>query len=107
MLALLLACQSPNDGRQADDTGTTFQTVLGAGTGALEPDASRWEYVLGQSEQLTDPRDLGFDPDGNLWIANRVDDHTFIVANPATKEQTIDRREDGYAMHFMEETAAF
>ena len=112
MLALLLAC-SPDggapDSAATDDTGTVpeVSTPLGTGTGVLPAKESDWRYVLGADEQLDDPRDLGFDPDGNLWIANRADDHTFIVFDPGTAEQSYDRRVDGYAPHFMEETSAF
>jgi hypothetical protein len=56
---------------------------------------------------LDDARDLGFDADGNLWVANRADDRTFVVFNPGTADQDFDRLKDGYAEHFMEETAAF
>ena len=105
MLVFLLACtDAPSD---SDDTDTELKTPLGVGTGVLSPKDSDWQYVLGEDEQLDDPRDLGFDPEGRLWIANREDDHTFIVFDPGTAEQTHDRRIDGYALHFMEETAAF
>jgi DNA-binding beta-propeller fold protein YncE len=112
LVAYWMAC-SPDAGAPdsggTDDTGTTpeVSTPLGTGTGVLPSKESDWRYVLGAKEQLDDPRDLGFDPDGNLWIANRKDDHTFIVFDPGTVDQTFDRRMDGYAMHFMEETAAF
>lgn len=109
-LVLLLGCVDVN-GETGDDSGRAgadaLVTALGTGEGALGADAATWTYILGEDERLTDPRDLGFDPDGNLWIANRSDDRTFIVSNPGTDEQEDERRKDGYAEHFMEETAAF
>ncbi len=65
-----------------------------------------WRYILGEEDRLTDPRDLGFDASGNLWIANRDDDRTFIVFEPGTDRQVYERRKDAAANHFMEETAA-
>lgn len=62
--------------------------------------------VLGPDDGLTDPRDLGFDGEGRLWVANREDDATFIVTDPGTPEQDVERRIDGFAEHFMEEVAA-
>lgn len=111
-VALWMACSpegsTPDSAGGDDDTGTIpeLSTPLGTGTGVLPAKESDWRYVLGADEQLDDPRDLGFDPDGNLWIANRADDHTFIVFDPGTADQTFDRRVDGYALHFMEETTA-
>lgn len=103
----------PPDEESGVETGDTGEplpkttTALGVGDGALDPEAAAWTYILGDDEHLSDPRDLGFDPDGNLWIANRKDDRTFIVSDPGTGAQDYDRRKDGYAEHFMEETAAF
>jgi hypothetical protein len=108
LVALWMACSPDGGAPDSDDTGTSeVSTPLGTGTGALPSKDSDWQYVLGADEQLDDPRDLGFDPDGNLWIANREDDHTFIVFDPGTTDQDYDRRIDGYALHFMEETSAF
>lgn len=96
LLALpLIGCQP--DKRPPVDTGPT--SVLGDG----DPG---WTAVLTGDDRLTDPRDLGFDASGNLWVANREDDRTFIVLDPGTDDQQVERRIDGYAMHFMEEVAA-
>ncbi len=100
---MLLACVGTEEGAGANGATTT---ALGVGDGELDAGAADWTYILGDEEQLTDPRDMGFDPDGNLWIANRKDDRTFIVSDPGTADQDYDRRKDGYAEHFMEETAA-
>lgn len=62
--------------------------------------------VLGPDDGLTDPRDLGFDGDDRLWVANREDDATFIVTDPGTPAQEVERRVDGLAEHFMEEVSA-
>ncbi|MSP56478.1 MAG: hypothetical protein EXR69_12885 [Myxococcales bacterium] len=85
--------------------GPTATSPLGTGDGT--PDSVGWTYIIGGDEGLNDPRDLGFDADGNLWLANRDDDRTFIVSSPGDGDQEHDRRKDGYAEHFMEETAAF
>ena len=107
MILLLLACTDPThnprdsgDGEVTVDEGPT--SILGE-----EGADATWTPVLIDDDRLSDPRDLGFDTDGNLWVANRSDDRTFIVLNPGTDEQDVDRRKDGYAEHFMEETAAF
>lgn len=99
-LLALLACTKPDV-----DPGLT--TALGVGDGALDPAMADWSLVIGPDDEVSDPRDLGFDTVGNLWVANRQDDHTFIVSNPGTADQVVDRREDGYSEHFMEETSAF
>lgn len=102
-LSLLLACT----GATPDDTavaGTPSTSPLGDGDGS--PESVEFTYILGEEEKVFDPRDIGFDAEGNLWIANRSDDRTFIVFNPGTPDQDYDRRKDGYAEHFMEETMA-
>jgi DNA-binding beta-propeller fold protein YncE len=107
-LLLLLACiddtASGADTAGSADAGTV--TALGSGDGELDASAAEWEEIIGKADKLSDPRDLGFDPDGNLWVANRKDDRTFIVSSPGEQGQTVDRRQDGYAEHFMEETSA-
>ena len=107
-LFLLSACtaQGPED-QVVDDPEPVLTTALGSGTGVLDAGAVTWTYILGEAERLTDPRDIGFDPDGNLWIANRTDDRTFITFDPGQEGQDHERRKDAYAYHFMEETAAF
>ncbi|GDX82763.1 hypothetical protein LBMAG42_45740 [Deltaproteobacteria bacterium] len=105
-LLLLFACTSADIEAPAPTPEPT-QTALGSGDGELDTTSAQWSYILGKDERLDDPRDLGFDPLGNLWIANRKDDRTFIVSDPGSKEATSERRKDGYAEHFMEETAAF
>lgn len=109
-LIALFACAGGSDkngpvGDSADGVDTTT-TALGAGDGTLDPASEAWTYILGDAERLSDPRDIGFDPSGNLWIANRTDDRTFIVTDPGSDGQDHERRKDGYAEHFMEETAA-
>lgn len=101
MLLLLVGCTSSTD--KAGDTAVEWSPI-GVGDGSTA--SVSWTPILGSEERLTDARDLGFDGLGNLWIANRVDDRTFIVTDPGTEEQDYDRRKDGYAEHFMEETAA-
>ncbi len=110
---LLFACAGGDDksgsggggGADTSDTGEGEQvSVLGAGDGSAA--SVGWTAILRPDEDLDDPRDLGFDAAGNLWVANRQDDRTFIISDPGTAEQAYDRRIDGYAMHFMEETAA-
>ena len=109
---LVFACTGSSDkgdGSDPADSGTPVEettTALGAGEGALDPESVVWTLILGEDDQLDDPRDLGFDASGDLWIANRDDDRTFIVFDPGTDDQDFDRRKDGYAQHFMEETAA-
>jgi DNA-binding beta-propeller fold protein YncE len=106
MLALLLiACTEPTPEDSAGGSSPEESSPIGVGDGSLE--SVEWTYIIGADEKLDDARDLGFDADGNLWVANRADDRTFVVFNPGTADQDFDRLKDGYAEHFMEETAAF
>lgn len=98
---------SSDTGPAPDEEPPGPTTALGTGDGALDAGDVQWATILDEENRLSDPRDLGFDPDGNLWVANREDDRTFIVSDPGEPDQDVDRRKDGYAMHFMEETAAF
>lgn len=100
MLLLLLACTGPKE----EDTAPAETSPIGVGDGSTE--SVGWTTILDGDADLTDPRDLGFDEDGRLWVANREDDATFIVTDPGGDGQQIERRVDAYAMHFMEETAA-
>lgn len=97
---LLIGCVEPDE----DALPTEKASLIGTGDGS--PESVAFTYILGTEEKVDDPRDIGFDADGNLWIANRSDDRTFIVYEPGTGNQDHDRRKDGYAVHFMEETAA-
>lgn len=99
LLSLVACTGDPDSGEKVPP----IATALGAADGSSNVE---WTYILGEEERLTDPRDLGFDASGNLWIANREDDRTFIVSNPGTDSQDHERRKDAAANHFMEETAA-
>jgi DNA-binding beta-propeller fold protein YncE len=101
MLLIILACTGP----KPEDTGPAETSPIGVGDGS--PESVGWTTILDSDDRLSDPRDLGFDEDGRLWVANREDDQTFIVSVPGTDEQEKERRKDDYAEHFMEETAAF
>ena len=98
-LLWIVACAGGN----SDSAGGEW-SPLGMGDGSVN--SVGWTYILGPDEKLDDPRDLGFDSSGNLWVANREDDRTFIISGPGTDSQEYERRKDGYAEHFMEETAA-
>ena len=107
MILLLLACAAPT--HKPRDSGDGEVTVDEGPTSILGEEGAdvTWTPILTDDDRLSDPRDLGFDTEGKLWVANRADDRTFIVLNPGRDEQDVDRRKDGYAEHFMEETAAF
>lgn len=98
MLILLLAACLPE--KPADE----ILSPIGSGDGSTG--SVTWTTILDAEDDLTDPRDLGFDEQGRLWVANREDDATFIVDDPGTDAQEVERRVDGYAEHFMEEVAA-
>jgi DNA-binding beta-propeller fold protein YncE len=101
MLLVLAACTDPT----GDDTAPVETSLIGVGDGS--PGSVGWTTILDSDDEVTDPRDIGFDEDGRLWVANREDDRTFIVNSPGTDAQDFERRKDGYAEHFMEEVAAF
>ncbi|MES2642439.1 MAG: hypothetical protein V4850_23350 [Myxococcota bacterium] len=102
MLLIFLACTGSE---KPEDTAPTETSPIGVGDGS--PESVGWTSILDGNDDLTDPRDLGFDEDGRLWVANREDDATFTINAPGTDAQENERRVDPYAMHFMEETAAF
>ncbi len=110
LLLLVAACTGPTADKEAADTADTGDSAAPPwspiGTGDGTPGSVGWTFVLGPDDDLDDPRDLGFDASGNLWVANRDDDRTFVIFDPGTEEQSHDRLKDGYASHFMEETAA-
>lgn len=64
--------------------------------------------IATSTDGLNGPRDLDFNPEveGELWVQNRIDDATLTIRKVGTADQTILRRKDPYALHFMEETAA-
>ncbi len=98
VVALLFGCTDPAD----KPDPAVPQTAIGpVGGGEMD-----WTLILGEDDKLSDPSDLGFDADGNLWVSNRMDDRTFIVTDPGTDDQAVDRRKDAAANHFMEEAAA-
>ncbi|MFZ5479529.1 MAG: hypothetical protein ACOZNI_22380 [Myxococcota bacterium] len=108
MLLWLVAC-GPDDAKDGNDKDSGEQAVEDAsplGTGDGTPESVGWTTILDDEESVSDPRDLGFDADGRLWVANREDDRTYIVFDPGTDGQQHERRKDGFAEHFMEETAA-
>lgn len=100
----LLACTGKGGPTDTGDTASSAYSPIGTGDGS--PGSVDWTAVLTDSDGLTDPRDLGFDEQGRMWVANREDDATFIVNDPGTDAMTVERRVDGYAMHFMEEVTA-
>lgn len=104
MLLLLLACTGPAPSK--DDTGTPTDTAPPPFSPLGDGGEVTWTPILGADERADDPRDLGFDAEGYLWVANRRDDRTFIVFDPGTDAQSHQRREDAAAFHFMEEVAA-
>ncbi|MFZ5481991.1 MAG: hypothetical protein ACOZNI_34845 [Myxococcota bacterium] len=104
MLLWLVACGT--EAIDEDGGKGAGEEVSPIGTGDGTPASVGWTTILDEEDRLTDPRDLGFDAAGNLWVANREDDRTFIVFDPGTDSQDHDRRKDGFAEHFMEETAA-
>jgi hypothetical protein len=74
ILFVSLACVAPHGESgtkpgEGDDTAASRTSILG-GEGA---DVT-WAPILTSDDRLSDPRDLGFDTDGNLWVANRADD---------------------------------
>lgn len=100
LLLLLVGCA----GGQDSDSVAPEWSPLGMGDGSA--DSVGWTFILGEEDDLDDPRDLGFDAVGNLWVANRRNDKTFVIFEPGTGNQSFDDLKDGYAEHFMEETSA-
>lgn len=99
MLLILIACTGPEG---EEDPG--LPSPIGQGDGS--PGSVSWTLILDDGDRLTDPRDLAFDEEGRLWVANREDDRTFIVSDPGTSEQDKERVLDDRNGHFMEETGA-
>lgn len=107
LLLVLPACTSTGtESADTDENGNPDAETSPIGTGDGSPESVEWTLIVGPDDKLTDPRDLGFDAEGNLWVANRTDDRTFVITDPGEDGQDIERLKDGYAEHFMEETAA-
>ncbi len=66
------------------------------------------DVIAERRDGLLGPRDLDFNPDveGELWVINRTDDAAVTIRNAGTSEQSVVRRKDPYALHFMEETSS-
>lgn len=64
--------------------------------------------IAGASDGLAGPRDLAFNPlrPDELWVVNHDDESTLIVHDASTDGRTIERRKDGYALHFMAKPAS-
>jgi DNA-binding beta-propeller fold protein YncE len=80
--------------------------VLGYGT---HDDGEVHMKSLARSEHgLRTPRDLAFNPEvpGELWVVNRADDSVVTISDTDTDEQTVLKRIDPFAMHFMEEVSS-
>ena len=63
------------------------------------------EVIVGSSNQINQPRDLDFHPNGDLWVINTGTENsggsTVRVGSPGTAGQTSLKKQDGNAWHFM------
>lgn len=99
----LLACEPPVTDEPDARTG------IGAlGYGSHSDGAVNIGSIARGSDGLRTPRDLAFNPavPGELWVVNRGDDSVLTLSDAATDEQTILRRKDPFALHFMEEVSS-
>jgi hypothetical protein len=64
-----------------------------------------YEVIVNSSNQIDQPRDLDFHPNGDLWITNTGTENsggsTVKVINPAMASQSSLWEQDGNAWHFM------
>ena len=64
-----------------------------------------YEMIVNSSNQINQPRDLDFHPNGDLWIINTGTENsggsTVKVINPAMNSQNSLWEQDGNAWHFM------
>ena len=64
-----------------------------------------YEVIVNSSNQIDQPRDLDFHPNGDLWITNTGTENsggsTVKVTNPSMTSQTSLWEQDGNAWHFM------
>lgn len=87
------------------DGGQDAGQVLGPEVGVGDHTAASVVFteIVGPGSGLKTPRDLAFNPlrPDELWVVNKGDDSVVIVFDASTKARTTERREDGYAQHFM------
>ncbi|MFQ3332656.1 MAG: hypothetical protein ACI8ZH_000548 [Flavobacteriales bacterium] len=64
-----------------------------------------YDVIVNASNQLDQPRDLDFHPNGDLWIINTETENnggtTVTVTNPGVSGQVDSLKQDGNAYHFM------
>jgi hypothetical protein len=64
-----------------------------------------YDLIVNSSNQINEPRDLDFHPNGDLWITNTGTENsggsTVKVTNPAMTSQNSLWEQDGNAWHFM------
>lgn len=83
------------------DAGVTLGVEVG--TGDHSPSSVSLTEIAGAVRGLNRPTDLDFNPlrPDELWVVNAGDDSVLIVFNASAASRTSERRQDGYALHFM------
>lgn len=92
----------------SDSGGRAPKGIPSLGGTAHSIDAVTVTIIGTAADKLKGPRDLDWNPytPGELWVVNRTDDSVVRFSNAGTDAQTSVRRQDSYALHFMEEVAA-
>lgn len=104
----LLACGPKGSPGEIPDDGPKREGVAVLGWNANDVTKLRLTELASAADGLATPRDLAFNTyvPGELWVVNRADDSTVTFWGVGTDEQSSEKRIDGYALHFMEETSS-
>lgn len=96
-------------GCAADDGVDSVDTTTADTTAPLVPEFGSELVVFGDSsDDLSVPRDLGFNPasEDQLWTVNQATDAAVIFFDPGTADQESEERHDSLGYHFMEEVSS-
>jgi hypothetical protein len=79
------------------------------GTGDHSPTSVTFSTIATMADGLNQPRDLAFNPlrPEEMWVVSHKDDSVLLINGaPTAGALTYERRKDGYALHFMEESTS-
>lgn len=90
----------------SDDDSEIQATEIGIGDHS--PASVTFTVIATAEDGLKQPRDLEFNPlrPNELWVVNYEDDSTLTISDAPSENRIVEKRIDGYALHFMEQVTA-